>query len=109
VLSRRYLLLDEWCLLEPCVGAHHVASYVDELLKGSMSKQAASNAASMSSSSSSSSSSSATISTDSELEEAIDKALILFRYLRDKDIFEDFARNFLNKRLLAHKSVTLDM
>jgi cullin 3 len=68
-------------------GASYLASYVDELLKGSLKP--------------SGSQPGTHIQTDTDLEDTLDKCLILFRYLRDKDIFEEYARGHLSKRLLT--------
>ena len=61
----------------------HLASYIDELLKGGMKSLS-----------------------ETELEAQLDKTIVLFRYLRDKDVFEDFQRGLLAKRLLNSKSVS---
>lgn len=58
-----------------------LAAYVDELLKSN--SQAA---------------------TESEIEGKLDQALVIFRYLSDKDVFESFYRKHLCKRLLSNRS-----
>jgi len=42
--------------------------------------------------------------TEDEADVKLDKAVVIFRYLNDKDIFENFYRNHLSKRLLNAKS-----
>lgn len=64
-------------------GSSHLASYIDELLKGGMKALS-----------------------DVELESQLDKTILLFRYIRDKDVFEDYQRGLLAKRLLNSKSVS---
>ncbi|KAK9823559.1 hypothetical protein WJX72_003747 [[Myrmecia] bisecta] len=46
--------------------------------------------------------------TDDELEVRLDKALILFRYISGKDVFEAFYKKDLAKRLLLGKSASTD-
>ncbi|PWN51191.1 Cullin-domain-containing protein [Violaceomyces palustris] len=45
---------------------------------------------------------------DQELEHYLDEALILFRYTRDKDMFEEFYKRHFAKRLLLNKSASSD-
>mmetsp|Transcript_26924 Transcript_26924/g.58796 ORF Transcript_26924/g.58796 Transcript_26924/m.58796 type:complete len:739 (-) Transcript_26924:3390-5606(-) len=46
--------------------------------------------------------------TDEELEGVLDKALMLFRYIQGKDVFEAFYKKDLAKRLLLGKSASID-
>jgi len=46
--------------------------------------------------------------TETEMEEALEKTLILFRFLQDKDLFEGFYKQHLAKRLLLEKNVSDD-
>ena len=43
-------------------------------------------------------------SSEESIETRLDKVVTLFRYLQDKDIFEDYYKRHLSKRLLANKS-----
>ena len=61
--------------------ASHLASYVDDLLKSGLKGL-----------------------TEEEADLKLDKAVVIFRYLNDKDVFENFYRNHLSKRLLNAKS-----
>ncbi|CDW52179.1 cullin 3 [Trichuris trichiura] len=45
---------------------------------------------------------------DTELESIIDKAMVLFRLLQDKDIFERYYKQHLGKRLLNSRTVSDD-
>ena len=36
----------------------------------------------------------------------LDKVVVIFRYLRDKDVFENFYKHHLQKRLLGHRSLS---
>eukprot|EP00668_Euglena_longa_P028826 GGOE01036153.1.p1 GENE.GGOE01036153.1~~GGOE01036153.1.p1 ORF type:complete len:746 (-),score=233.76 GGOE01036153.1:273-2510(-) len=45
---------------------------------------------------------------DEEYDAIFDKVLILFRYLREKDVFEKYYKNHLAKRLLHQKSTSDD-
>ncbi|PAV88495.1 hypothetical protein WR25_23120 [Diploscapter pachys] len=45
---------------------------------------------------------------DNELEVLLDKAMVLFRYLQEKDVFERYYKQHLAKRLLLEKSVSDD-
>jgi cullin 3 len=65
--------------------ASHLASYVDELLKGGVGGQ-----------------------TDAEVELKFEKFIVIFRFLSDKDIFENYYKTLLSKRLLSSKSVSDD-
>ncbi|RYG70266.1 hypothetical protein EON64_00630 [archaeon] len=44
--------------------------------------------------------------TESELEGLLDQAVVLFKFLQDKDVFEAYYRKLLSKRLLSSKSST---
>ncbi|KAF2402387.1 Cullin-domain-containing protein [Trichodelitschia bisporula] len=46
--------------------------------------------------------------TDAEVDEVLEKAVVLIRYLKDQDSFEMYYKKHLSKRLLMHKSVSLD-
>ena len=45
---------------------------------------------------------------EQEVEVILDKTILLFRYLQDKDIFERYYKQHLAKRLLLNKSVSDD-
>lgn len=45
---------------------------------------------------------------ENDLEPVLDKAMVLFRFLQDKDIFETYYKQHLAKRLLLNKSVSDD-
>lgn len=68
------------------VGNHcaaHLASYVDELLRGGIQG-----------------------STEVEVEDKLEKVIVIFKFLSDKDIFESYYKTLLCKRLLGAKSVS---
>lgn len=44
--------------------------------------------------------------TESEIDEVLDKAITLLRYLTDKDLFERYYKKHLSRRLLMNKSVS---
>lgn len=44
--------------------------------------------------------------TEQEIEDKLDKAIVLFKYLSDKDIFENYYKHWLCKRLLSGKTVS---
>lgn len=46
--------------------------------------------------------------TETEIEQILEKTMVLFRYLQDKDIFERYYKQHLAKRLLLNKSVSDD-
>lgn len=46
--------------------------------------------------------------TETEISQKVDRVVVVFRYLQDKDIFENFYKDQLAKRLLSHKSVSED-
>ncbi|KAF5825773.1 Cullin, partial [Dunaliella salina] len=46
--------------------------------------------------------------TEEELDAQLDKALLLFRYISGKDVFEAFYKKDLAKRLLLGKSASID-
>ena len=46
--------------------------------------------------------------TESEIENVLDKSMILFRFLQEKDVFERYYKQHLAKRLLLKKSVSDD-
>jgi len=45
---------------------------------------------------------------EEEIDVVLDKAIMLFRFLEDKDIFERFYKTHLAKRLLFRRSVSDD-
>jgi cullin 3 len=45
---------------------------------------------------------------ESEIETVLHKCLVLFRFLQDKDVFEQYYKNHLAKRLLLNKSTSED-
>lgn len=46
--------------------------------------------------------------TEQEIEAVLDKTMVLFRFLQEKDVFERYYKNHLAKRLLLNKSVSDD-
>ncbi|CAG0912766.1 unnamed protein product [Notodromas monacha] len=46
--------------------------------------------------------------TESEIEQVLDKSMVLFRFLQEKDVFERYYKQHLAKRLLLNKSVSDD-
>lgn len=46
--------------------------------------------------------------TEQEIEVVLDKTMVLFRFLQEKDVFERYYKNHLAKRLLLNKSVSDD-
>ena len=46
--------------------------------------------------------------TEQEIEQVLDKTMVLFRYLQEKDVFERYYKQHLAKRLLLGKSVSDD-
>lgn len=46
--------------------------------------------------------------TEQEIETVLDKTMVLFRYLLEKDVFERYYKTHLAKRLLLNKSVSDD-
>lgn len=47
--------------------------------------------------------------TESEIDEVLDKATVLLRYIMDKDMFETYYKKHLAKRLLLNKSESTDV
>lgn len=45
---------------------------------------------------------------EQEIETVLDKTMVLFRYLLEKDVFERYYKSHLAKRLLLNKSVSDD-
>lgn len=45
---------------------------------------------------------------EQEIETVLDKTMVLFRYLLEKDVFERYYKTHLAKRLLLNKSVSDD-
>jgi len=46
--------------------------------------------------------------TEQEIEMVLDKTMVLFRFLQEKDVFERYYKQHLAKRLLLNKSVSDD-
>ena len=46
--------------------------------------------------------------TEQEIEGILDKSMVLFRFLQEKDVFERYYKQHLAKRLLLNKSVSDD-
>lgn len=46
--------------------------------------------------------------TEAEIELVLDKTMVLFRFLQEKDVFERYYKQHLAKRLLLQKSVSED-
>jgi len=46
--------------------------------------------------------------TDAQVQDELQKAIVIFRYLSDKDVFESFYKQHLAKRLLSGRSVSDD-
>lgn len=46
--------------------------------------------------------------TEEDIDTILSKVVIIFRYLRDKDLFENFYKNHLQKRLLGNRSLSND-
>ena len=61
--------------------ASYLAMYVDDLLKNKVRGMS-----------------------EEEVDEQLERAIVIFRYLQDKDIFENFYKQHLAKRLLAGRS-----
>lgn len=47
--------------------------------------------------------------TEEECEVILDKAVVVFRYVKDKDMFEKYYKNHLTRRLLQQKSMSVDI
>ena len=45
---------------------------------------------------------------EDEVEETLDKVMMLFRYLQEKDVFEKYYKQHLAKRLLSGRTVSDD-
>ena len=45
---------------------------------------------------------------EQEIENVLDKSMVLFRFLQEKDVFERYYKQHLAKRLLHNKSVSDD-
>lgn len=46
--------------------------------------------------------------TEDEVDKVLEKAIVLLRYIQDKDLFERYYKKHLSKRLLMHKSISID-
>ncbi|KAF3905924.1 Cullin-3-A [Orbilia brochopaga] len=47
--------------------------------------------------------------TEAEVDAVLDKAIVLFRYIQDKDVFERYYKKHLSRRLILGKSVSNDV
>jgi cullin 3 len=47
--------------------------------------------------------------TEAQVDEVLDKAITLLRYVQDKDMFELYYKKHLSKRLLMNKSISIDV
>lgn len=47
--------------------------------------------------------------TEQELESILDRTMVLFRFLQEKDVFERFYKQHLGRRLLSNKTVSDDL
>lgn len=47
--------------------------------------------------------------TEQEVEIILDKTMVLFRFLQEKDMFERYYKQHLGRRLLSNKSVSDDL
>jgi len=45
---------------------------------------------------------------EQEIENVLDKSMVLFRFLQEKDVFERYYKQHLAKRLLLNKSLSDD-
>ena len=45
---------------------------------------------------------------EQEIDHVLDKSMVLFRYLQEKDVFERYYKQHLAKRLLLNKSLSDD-
>lgn len=45
--------------------------------------------------------------TDNDIESVLDKVMMLFRYLQEKDVFEKYYKQHLAKRLLSGRTVSV--
>lgn len=66
--------------------AQHLSLYIDDLLKNKLKGHV----------------------DDDQLEQQLDKVIVIFRYLQDKDVFENFYKQHLARRLLSGRSVSDD-
>eukprot|EP00903_Cladosiphon_okamuranus_P018135 g16689.t1 len=66
--------------------ASYLATYVDDLLKSGLRGMA-----------------------EDQAEAMLEKVIVIFRYLQDKDVFENFYKTHLSKRLLGGRSVSDEM
>lgn len=63
--------------------AHHLATYIDDLLRSGMSNIS-----------------------EADVDSKLEKVIVIFKYLTDKDIFESYYKNLLSKRLLTGKTMS---
>ncbi|TID22153.1 Cullin-domain-containing protein [Venturia nashicola] len=47
--------------------------------------------------------------TEAQVDEVLDKAITLLRYVQDKDLFERYYKKHLSRRLLMNKSISIDV
>ncbi|CAN0573976.1 unnamed protein product, partial [Ectocarpus sp. 12 AP-2014] len=66
--------------------ASYLATYIDDLLKSGLRGMA-----------------------EDQAEAMLEKVIVIFRYLQDKDVFENFYKTHLSKRLLGGRSVSDEM
>jgi cullin 3 len=45
---------------------------------------------------------------EQEIDQVLDKSMVLFRFLQEKDVFERYYKQHLAKRLLLNKSISDD-
>jgi cullin 3 len=65
--------------------ASHLASYIDELFKNDTLLQ---------------------MSNEDEIENKLEKVMVIFKYISDKDIFENFYKTLLSRRLLSGRIIS---
>lgn len=63
--------------------ANYLAVYVDELMRSGLKGVS-----------------------EADADERLDKVIVIFRYLQDKDVFENFYKTHLSKRLLSQRSIS---
>lgn len=83
--------------------AFYLSVYIDELLKGKMKEESSSSAHGISDSANN-----VVFLDDTQLDEHFDKVITVFRYLKEKDIFENHYKIHLASRLLNGRSSSND-
>ncbi len=83
--------------------AFYLSVYIDELLKGKMKEESSSSAHGISDSANNTA-----FLDDTQLDEHFDKVITVFRYLKEKDIFENHYKIHLASRLLNGRSSSND-